>query len=555
MTKIIDALLARDAGQVVFRSVSHGDITYGQIRSMASLLAKQQKATSDKTYVYTRSASVFCAAFIAAVLAGNDLIVLPQAGSDYLAQIGATGDQLMSDAVDGALMFDWADLSNDAEFAPSNENDPLLTFFTSGSSGAPKQIVKPISVVEAEAKVWVDWFANDIDHIAGSVSHQHIYGLIFRLALPVLGNITAQDDMALSWEALMDVVSPKTLIVSSPAHLSRLPEKGAISHTQPAYILSSGGPLKADDSFATAKLLGVQPLEILGSTETGGVAWRQRDVENEPWTPVAGVKLSLGIQGELMVTSPFIPDAEPVKMGDRVEIGEDGRFVLLGRIDRIVKVEGKRVSLPRVEEALSSHPMVGDCAVIMTSQNGRDRLSALVCLTQEGQLELGKLGSFKMSRYLRKLLSDNLEPAEWPKRMRFVSHIPTNSQSKRVVAEMQSVFESVRLLEVLAPSYLQVEGFDAEIRFTAKPHLPWFEGHFKENPILPGVAQTHIAARLAEEIWAASPASFNVNRMKFQQVIQPHDDIILTLGFKPETEKLNFAFKRGEDKLSSGTIG
>ncbi len=555
MTKIIDALLARDAGQVVFRSVSHGDITYGQIRSMASLLAKQQKATSDKTYVYTRSASVFCAAFIAAVLAGNDLIVLPQAGSDYLAQIGATGDQLMSDAVDGALMFDWADLSNNAEFAPSNENDPLLTFFTSGSSGAPKQIVKPISVVEAEAKVWVDWFANDIDHIVGSVSHQHIYGLIFRLALPVLGNITAQDDMALSWEALMDVVSPKTLIVSSPAHLSRLPEKSAISQTQPAYILSSGGPLKADDSFAAANLFGVQPLEILGSTETGGVAWRQRDVENEPWTPVAGVKLSLGDQGELMVTSPFIPDAEPVKMGDRVEISEDGRFVLLGRIDRIVKVEGKRVSLPRVEEVLLSHPMVSDCAVIMTSQNGRDRLSSLVCLTQEGQLELGKLGSFKMSRYLRKLLSDNLEPAEWPKRMRFVSHIPTNSQSKRVVAEMQSVFESVRLLEVLAPTTLQVDGFDAEIRFTAKPHLPWFEGHFKENPILPGVAQTHIAARLAEEIWAASPASFNVNRMKFQQVIQPHDDIILTLGFKPETEKLNFAFKRGEDKLSSGTIG
>ncbi|MFC7290836.1 AMP-binding protein [Hirschia litorea] len=555
---LLRALWNEDASKVVFCSSNLGDISVGQVRALAIQIVRQLESSDSQLFVFTRSAAAFCAAFLAAAHSKKSLIILPQSGADYLKSIGVKPTNFVSDAVEDCIRISWEhlpDVDGNNQLSIDPDYDVEMVFFTSGSSGVPKQIFKTASVIEAEADVWKDWFGDDISHIAGSVSHQHIYGLIFRVALPLMARKISQDDMALSWEALMEDVTPKTLIVSSPAHLTRLPEKHAISFTQPAFILSSGGLLPTEACFATAELFGVRPLEILGSTETGGVAYRQRTLEDDLWTPVSGVVTSVGEEGELRVTSPFIPDAEPVKMGDRVEFGEDGRFQLLGRIDRIVKVEGKRVSLPRVEDVLSTHPLVSDCAVFLTMQTGRERLSGLVCLTQEGQLKLGELGAFKFSRYLRKNLSENLEAAEWPKRMRFVSRIPTNSQSKRVLSLMQEVFEGQKILDLLAPTRMDIDGFEAKISFKVSPNLPWFEGHFKDNPILPGLAQTHMAARLSEEIWAVEPASFNVNRMKFQQVIQPHEVIDLELKFKPDTQRLTFAFTRADAKVSSGTIG
>ena len=41
----------------------------------------------------------------------------------------------------------------------------------------------------------------------------------------------------------------------------------------------------------------------------------------------------------------------------------DGRFRLAGRLDRVVKLDGKRVSLPELEARLALHPYVGAAAV------------------------------------------------------------------------------------------------------------------------------------------------------------------------------------------------
>ncbi len=145
----------------------------------------------------------------------------------------------------------------------------------------------------------------------------------------------------------------------------------------------------------------------------------------------------------LRVGSPFA-GAETQRMGDRAELLPDGRFRLLARADRVVKVEGKRVSLARVEAALAALPDVADAAALALGGEGAETLAAVVALTPEGEADLAAHGAFRFSRALRKRLSDQLEPAERPKRWRFVAQVPVNSQGKRVLADLARLFEVER---------------------------------------------------------------------------------------------------------------
>jgi acyl-coenzyme A synthetase/AMP-(fatty) acid ligase len=107
-----------------------------------------------------------------------------------------------------------------------------------------------------------------------------------------------------------------------------------------------------------------------------------------------------------------------------------------------VKIEGKRVSLTRVESALAGQSAVREAVALALGGEGAEMLAAVVVLSPEGAAELAELGAFRFTRQLRKRLSEGLEPAERPKRWRFVEAIPVNSQGKRVLAELRKLFEA-----------------------------------------------------------------------------------------------------------------
>ena len=57
-----------------------------------------------------------------------------------------------------------------------------------------------------------------------------------------------------------------------------------MARTQVRAIFSSGGPLLPESSQQAHALLGQSPTEVYGSSETGGVAWRQRARDGDAWT-------------------------------------------------------------------------------------------------------------------------------------------------------------------------------------------------------------------------------------------------------------------------------
>ena len=208
-------------------------------------------------------------------------------------------------------------------------------------------------------------------------------------------------------------------------------------------MTTSGALLDAETSVAAKRVFGVAPLEIFGSTETGGVAWRRQDggAGGDPydWTVFDPVKVKVSEDGRLVVRSPFSFRREFV-MGDGVELAPDGRrFKLLGRKDRLVKIAEQRVSLPEMEERMKALDGIEDAALIALEGEKGPYLGAVAVVGRSHPL-LPACGSAKVVLDLRKRLMPIFPKGTVPKRYRFVDELPRNAQGKVQVAALRELF-------------------------------------------------------------------------------------------------------------------
>jgi len=68
------------------------------------------------------------------------------------------------------------------------------------------------------------------------------------------------------------------------------------------------------------------------------------------------------------------------------------------------------------------------------------------------------------------------------------------------------------------------------------PELVFFQGHFPDNPILPGVTQLHWAAQYATNLFGFNDIPYEIKRLKFKSIIQPPTVVELLLERKQENE-------------------
>jgi acyl-CoA synthetase (AMP-forming)/AMP-acid ligase II len=430
-----------------------------------------------------------------------------------------------------------------------------LLLSTSGSSGDAKLIDKTLGQlaceVEALERLWGPRLGDAT--LLGSVASQHIYGLLFRVLWPLAAGRTLLPRALPFAEDLQQAslaLAGDFAWVASPALLKRLGDNldwPALRRVR--QVFSSGGALPADAATAVAERLGQWPTEIYGSSETGGIAWRQGGTL---WQPFEGVELSQSEDGALRIASPYLPRGHVEQSADAARLQPDGRFELLGRLDRLVKLEEKRISLPMLEQALQRHPFVDD-ARLGVVQQGRAYLGGLVALSAAGLHALRNGGRKALTDALRAHLADHCEALALPRRWRLLEQLPLNAQGKLPQAEVERLLQRPR---TRAPELLEAREADGvwTLSLAVPPDLAHFTGHFPRTPVLPGVVQIDWALDLARARLALPPRFAGLEVLKFQQLARPGDRLELTLRFDAERGKLHFAYRNGEAPCSSGRI-
>lgn len=459
---------------------------------------------------------------------------------------------LTDEAGDSAL----AELLGEAlPAAPLDLDQCRLLLCTSGSSGEPKLIEKHLRQLANEVEVLEDQWGAELGQacIIGSVAAQHIYGLLFRVLWPLCAGrpllrrtLPFPEDIQLASREHADFC-----LVASPALLKRMGDNldwPALSRVR--RVFSSGGPLPAEAAQQLQQRLDQAPTEIYGSSETGGIAWRQG---GSLWQPFVGVELSQDEQGALRIASPCLPPGHVEQTADAARIQADGRFELLGRLDRIVKLEEKRISLPMLESALSEHPFVSEARLSVIEDN-RAFLAALVALSDAGLHALRNQGRRALTQALRKHLAQYCEALALPRRWRLVRQMPCNAQGKLPQAQLEALLRRPRCL---TPERLGERQEDDQwhLELGVPVDLAHFSGHFPQTPVLPGVVQIDWAISLARQLIENLPPRFQgMEVLKFQQLARPGDRLQLTLRFDAQRSKLHFSYRNGDAPCSSGRI-
>ena len=442
-----------------------------------------------------------------------------------------------------------------------------VELFTSGSTGEGKAVPKALRHLEREVALLEARFGGLVGpaRILATASHQHLYGLLFRVLWPLCAGRCFRAESYLHPEEILPRMAEDgaCALVSTPAHLRRMRALDGLATVADRCraVFSSGGPLDEETADALAQALGGAPFEIFGSTETGGVAWRRQapGAERLAWTPFEGVRVERDpADGRARVRSAVVSAGGPAGfvMGDRVTLLGDGRFRLEGRADRVVKVGEKRLSLPEMESQLREHPFVSEAGLLLLEKAGFEgRIGAAIVLSDAGRRALQAQGR----RPIGLALSEHLE-AWWdrvllPRAWRYVNELPVDARGKTTLAALRELFAAPEEESRSAEPELLAErrsSFGIERRLRVPHDLVFLSGHFPGFPVVPGVVQLRWVMAAAADVVGAEPAVACLDALKFRELLHPGQDFDLEVELAPDARSFRFCLRDGPRVFASG---
>ena len=333
---------------------------------------------------------------------------------------------------------DWNVFQENAEKAPCvpvKGSHPAYILYTSGTTGAPKGVVRP-TAGHLVALNWtmknfynvdpgeVFWAASDIGWIVG---HSYIcYAPLIHgnTTLVFEGKPVGTPDAGTFWRVISEhKVSNFFTAPTAFRAIKRMDPKGELKEK---YDLSNlralflAGERADPDTVNWAEnLLQIPIIDHWWQTETGYViAGNPLGIEKlpikvgSPTVPMPGFDIKLldrsgselpaGQLGSIAIKLPLPPGTLPTlwnaqdrfessylntfpghyETGDAGIIDDDGYIYIMARTDDVINVAGHRLSTGAIEEVLANHPDVAECAVIGVSDNLKGQLPVgFLCLT------------------------------------------------------------------------------------------------------------------------------------------------------------------------------
>ncbi len=408
---------------------------------------------------------------------------------------------------------DWHESMSSARAAPCttvSANDPLYVLYTSGTTGIPKGVLRD-NGGHAVALAWsmgniygVEpgepfWAASDVGWVVG---HSYIvYAPLLFGATSVLyeGKPVGTPDAGAFWRVIAE--HRVRAMFTAPTALRAIKKEDPGGELLRRYNLSclrtlflAGERLDPDTYEWASDLLRIPVVDHWWQTETGWpVAANCRGIEPlaiKPGSPTkavpgydvrilteAGEECDPNREGSVAISLPLPPgtlttlyqdDKRYVESylsrypgyyltGDGGFVDDDGYLYIMGRVDDVINVAGHRLSTGAMEEVVSTHPDVAECAVIGINDQLKGQVPIGFVVLKSGV----ERDPAQLQDEIVSLVRERIGPVASFKQATVVARLPKTRSGKILRATMRGIADDRR---VNVPSTIDDPAILDEIR-------------------------------------------------------------------------------------------
>ena len=373
---------------------------------------------------------------------------------------------------DGWMNYDAMYSNFPAVFArPENQKatDPLLIFFSSGTTGYPKMVehdhTYPIGHIMT-ARHWHKVDPNGIHFtVADTGWGKALWGKIYGQWLCEAAVFTYDFDRFHAADMLPMFKQYGITTFCAPPTIFRFLVKEDLTQydfSTLQHVTTAGEAMPPEVSESFARVSGLLPHEGFGQTETALSIATLANVRPRPGSmgkanpqyevvllDPDGKEVATGDTGEICIKAEqknhpmglfdqYVDNVEDTQKvwhdgyyhtGDQAWKDEDGYFWYVGRADDIIKTSGYRVGPFEVESVIMELPYVLECAVTGVPDEIRGKvIKASIVLVKD------KVGDDELKKEIQEYVKTHTAPYKYPRIVEFMKELPktVNGKIRRV---------------------------------------------------------------------------------------------------------------------------
>ena len=363
------------------------------------------------------------------------------------------------------------------ERAETLATDPMVLYFTSGTTGYPKGVIHDFTYPLAHivtAKYWQQAEDNGLHFtVAETGWAKASWGKIYGQWL-VGSAVMVYDFDNFEPKQLVHVMNRYgvTSFCAPPTVYRYLVRKGIPDITTLKHASTAGEMLAPEVFRKFTESTGIELCEGYGQTETALLLANfkgQRAVEGSMGTPSPfyqielrdkqGERVAAGEVGEIVIVptgegrqpgifAGYLDNEKQYKhmwrdgvyhTGDAAYMDENGLYWFHGRFDDIIKTGGFRVGPYEVEKVLMEHPAVVECSVIGVPDTLRGQAIKAVIVPGTGYAPCREL-----ELEIKEFCNQKLAEYKWIRKLEFVTEMPKTISGKIQKAVLREKRETVQ---------------------------------------------------------------------------------------------------------------
>ena len=387
---------------------------------------------------------------------------------------------------------DWKKLLKEAKPCPPvslDSSDPLYILYTSGTTGKPKGIIRDNGGHAVALKYSMEylydvspgevyWAASDVGWVVG---HSYIvYAPLIHGCSTVLfeGKPVKTPDAGTFWQLIQQ--HQVQVLFTAPTAIRAIKKEDPEGKKRRKYDLSglrnvflAGERCDAATYEWLRDLVGIEVIDHWWQSESGwpmlcNPLGYESNFEVKPGSaalPVCGFDVQVldetghpqpeNTEGSVAVKLPLPPGCLPTlwRNDQRFKAGyldhyegyylsgdggykdEDGYFFITGRIDDVINVAGHRLSTSDIEEVISSHEAIAECAVIGINEGLKGQVPVGLVVLKGGI----SIGAEELETELIRMVRKQVGPVASFKRAAIAKRLPKTRSGKILRATMRAI--------------------------------------------------------------------------------------------------------------------